>query len=258
MSFLYLSLYFSIFIYLSIYLSVYQSLLNLSFFLSLHLYIYESIYLPICLSIHLSSHLSTRTYAKVIRLPRNLCWTLRKCCACQEMSTSPCESVTPATVSALCTRPGEDDAPATEPALDLAKMLRLLLAKALRLPGNLLLTLRKSLAKTPRLPCEKAAPVRKSAPDLPTALRLPRESNLVNPWRRRANGPALRARSAHSPNALQTRRRRERLAVTSPETHAQSYAVGTHHTLAHAFSQAFKLLWLLLIFSPNNKTRPPP
>ena len=60
--------------------------------------------------------------AKVLRLPRNLYLTLRKCCACHEIYTWPCESA----------------APATKSTLDLAKVLRL--------PRNLYLTLRKCYA----------------------------------------------------------------------------------------------------------------
>ena len=58
----------------------------------------------------------------MLRLPRNLHLTLGKCCACQEIYTSPCESA----------------APATKSTLDLAKVLRL--------PRNLYLTLRKCCA----------------------------------------------------------------------------------------------------------------
>ena len=55
------------------------------------------------------------------------------------------------------------------------------LAKVLRLPRNLCLTLRKC--------CESAAPATKSILDLAKVLRLPRNSDLAKPARGRANGP---------------------------------------------------------------------
>ena len=69
------------------------------------------------------------------------------------------------------------------------------LAKVLRLPRNLYLTLRKC--------CESAAPATKSTLDLAKVLRLLRNSNLAKPSRGRANGPV----SETVPNPFRTRLR---------------------------------------------------
>ena len=78
----------------------------------------------------------------MLRLPRILYLTLRKCCACHKTCTWPCENA----------------APATKSALDLAKVLRL--------PRNIHLTLRKCCA------CHAIQTLGKL--DLAKALRLPR------------------------------------------------------------------------------------
>ena len=143
--------------------------------------------------------------AKVLRLPRNLYLTLRKRCACHATQTlqnlraavpmgpSPnpfrdCSET--ASVRASCprwfahcpevqfTHSANVSASCYPPA---RREWIQHLVKALRLPRNLHLTLRKC--------CESAAPATKPILDLAKVLRLPRNSNLAKPPRGRANGP---------------------------------------------------------------------
>ena len=97
---------------------------------------------------------------KVLRLPRNLHLTLRTCCACHKICTSPGECAALATkclrtccvchaCHEICTSPCESATPATQ-------------FNPLRLPRNL--------------------------------LHLPRNSNPAKPPRCRANGPGVRTR----------------------------------------------------------------
>ena len=166
--------------------------------------------------------------------------TLRKCCACHEICTWPCESA----------------APATKPVLGLAKVLRLSrnlyltlrkgcacheiqalgklnLAKVLRLPRTLHLTLRKCCALHLTLrkccACQAIQPLRNLRVAVPMG---PRSEPAPSP---------LRARSERAPNALRPGAA-NRLASSSPETpiHARGHAFCrflTPTTLARIFSR---------------------
>ena len=79
--------------------------------------------------------------AQVLRLPRNLCLTLRRCYACHETCAFPCASAAPLTLRRCyachetCAVPCASAAPATKSMPDLAKNLCL--------PRNVCFTLRK-------------------------------------------------------------------------------------------------------------------
>ena len=76
--------------------------LFVSIYLSPYLSIYLSPYLSIYLPIYLCAAPATKSVldlAKVLRLPRFWHLTLRKCCACREIYTWPCQSTAPATKS---------------------------------------------------------------------------------------------------------------------------------------------------------------
>ena len=144
------------------------------------------------------------TNSVVLRLPRNLCLTLRKCCACRKTCARPCESIAPAT--------------------HIQSLGKLDLAKVPRRPRTLHLTLRKCCA------CHASQPLRNLRVAVPMG---PRSEPAPN---------TLRTRSERAPNALRPGAANS-LASSSPETptHARGHAFCrflTPTTRSHAYVSA--------------------
>ena len=145
-----------------------------------------------CCACHAIQPLGKLDLAKVLRLPRNLYLTVPKCCACHAV-----------------------------PSLG-----KLDLAKVLRLPRNLYLTLQKYCA------CDGIQTLRNLRVAVPMGPRCERDPRMVRQWSDK--GPTMVRPGAAN-----------RLAFSSPDMqiHAQGHAFGallfSHHTRAHLFSRAY-------------------
>ena len=135
--------------------------------------------------------------AKVLRLPRNLYLTLRKCCACHAIQTL--RNLRAAVPMGPSPRPFRDrlrtgvaaEVVCAQSGSPIHAQRRFLHLAIPQLAESGRSTLRKCCAchEIDTRPCESAAPATKSILDLAKVLRLPRNSNLAKPSRGRANGP---------------------------------------------------------------------
>ena len=132
--------------------------------------------------------------AKVLRLPRNLYLTLRKCCACHATQTlRNLRAAVPMGPSPNPFRDRSKTVPRPRPyrRRDRHDLVVCALSgspiHAQRQRFCILLS--PSSQRVDAAPCESAAPATKSILDLAKVLRLPRNSNLAKPSRGRANGP---------------------------------------------------------------------